>query len=74
MAAALFLASSDGAPGGAVTLWPGAEEPADAAALGDGLYADLPGWPPHDPNLRLEQLALHTRLQSWSLKPAVLSD
>jgi hypothetical protein len=74
MAAALFLAHDDGALGSTVTLQPGAEEPAIAAALAKRLYAELPGWPPHDPDLRLEQLALHTRLQSWSLKPAVLDD
>jgi hypothetical protein len=74
MVAVLFLMCDDGVPGGTVTLQPGAEEPANAGALVDGLYANLPGWPPHDPNLRLEQLALHTRLQSWSLKPAVLRE
>lgn len=52
---------------------PGAEEPAIADRLADDLYHQLPGWPPHRPDLRLDQLALHTRLQSWSLKPAVLT-
>jgi hypothetical protein len=52
----------------------GAEEPLLAGQLAEeGIYQQLPGWPPHDPNLRLDQLALHVRLQSWSLKPAVLS-
>ncbi len=74
MAAALFLAHDDGVTGSAVTLQSGAEEPAGAAGLADRLYDDLPGWPPHDPDLRLERLALHTRLQSWSLKPAVLRE
>ncbi len=54
---------------------PGAEEPPAATQLAEeGIYKPLPGWPPHDPNLRLDLLALHVRLQSWSLKPAVLAN
>jgi hypothetical protein len=50
---------------------PGAEEPAAADHLvAEGIYRMLPGWPPHAPDLRLDKLALHTRLQCWSLKPA----
>jgi hypothetical protein len=53
------------------TFTPGAEEPVEAAALVErGIYGMLPGWPPHKPDLRLDKLALHTRLQCWSLKPA----
>jgi hypothetical protein len=56
-----------------ITLQPGPEEPAIAARLAEeNIYQQLPGWPPHSPDLKLDQLALHTRLQSWSLKPAVL--
>lgn len=69
--AALFLASRPGAPAEQVALHTGAEEPAVAAGLVDALYQQLPGWPPHRSDLRLDQLALHTRLQSWSLKPAL---
>jgi hypothetical protein len=39
----------------------------------EGIYKPLPGWPPHDPNLHLDLLALHVRLQSWGLKPARLA-
>lgn len=54
------------------TFTPGTEEPAAAAALvEEGIYGMLPGWPPHKPDLRLDRLALHTRLQCWSLKPAM---
>jgi hypothetical protein len=53
---------------------PGAEEPASAGQLAEaGIYQMLPHWTPHDPNLRLDLLALHVRLQSWSLKPAMLA-
>jgi len=53
-------------------LRPGPEEPAVAASLADHIYEALPPWPPHDPALKLDRIALHTRLQSWSLKPAAL--
>lgn len=53
------------------TFTPGAEEPATAAAwVDEWIYGALPGWTPHRPDLQLDRLALHTRLQSWSLKPA----
>jgi len=52
---------------------PGPEEPALAARLAEEIYRQLPTWPPHSPDLKLDQLALHTRLQSWSLKPATSS-
>jgi hypothetical protein len=69
--AALIL-SGEANPG-QVLFTPGVEEPPQAAKLAEeGIYGPLPGWPPHDPNLRLDLLALHVRLQSWSLKPAVL--
>jgi hypothetical protein len=65
--------SDHGAKGQQVQFLPGAEEPPMAKQLADeGIYQPLPGWPPHDPNLKLDLLALHVRLQSWSLKPAVL--
>jgi hypothetical protein len=51
---------------------PGPEEPALAARLAEEIFQQLPTWPPHSPDLKLDQLALHTRLQSWSLKPAIL--
>jgi hypothetical protein len=55
------------------TFTPGVEEPEAAVHLAqEGIYGMLPGWPPHTPDLRLDKLALHTRLQCWSLKPAVL--
>jgi hypothetical protein len=56
-----------------ITFQPGPEEPALAARLAEeNIYQQLPYWPPHSPDLKLDQLALHTRLQSWSLKPAIL--
>ncbi len=72
LAAALVGAARGVAPD-RLSVRPGAEEPAVAAALVENLYGALPGWPPHVADLRLDLLALHTRLQSWSLKPAVLA-
>jgi hypothetical protein len=57
-----------------IVFLPGAEEPPSAEQLAEeGIYKQLPNWTPHDPNLRLDLLALHVRLQSWGLKPAVLA-
>ena len=57
-----------------LVLSPGPEAPAIAPRLADErIFRSLPGWPPHRPDLRLDQLALHLKLQSWSLKPAVLA-
>ncbi len=72
--AAAFLALDRGQAPTQMTFTPGAEEPAIAASLAeDAIYHRLPGWSPHAPDLRLDLLALHTRLQSWSLKPALLA-
>ncbi len=58
---------------GQVVFTPGIEEPPQAKELAEeGIYKPLPGWSPHDPSLRFDLLALHVRLQSWGLKPAVL--
>jgi hypothetical protein len=73
-AAATFLDLDRGREIGRVTVRPGAEEPEIAAGLAEtAIHQRLPGWPPHPPDLRLDLLALHTRLQSWSLKPATLT-
>ncbi len=74
-AARAFLELDRGQRPDQITFSPGPEEPAIAAQLAEeGIYRRLPGWPPHPPDLPLEKLALHTRLQSWSLRPAVLTD
>jgi hypothetical protein len=72
--AATFLELDRGTMPDRMIFQPGAEEPAIAAQLVEDIYQQLPGWPPHRPDLRLDQLALQTRLQSWSLKPAVKLD
>ncbi|NLE43721.1 MAG: hypothetical protein GX620_03270 [Chloroflexi bacterium] len=52
---------------------PGPQEPDVAESLAqEGIYKMLPEWTPHTPDLKLEKLALHMRLQCWSLKPALL--
>ncbi|HEY65651.1 MAG TPA: hypothetical protein G4O02_13885 [Caldilineae bacterium] len=72
--AVLFLDLDRGRKPDQVIISPGPEEPDIAARLAEeGIYRRLPGWPPHPPDLVLDRLALHTRLQSWSLRPAVLS-
>ena len=66
-----YLAWEGSHDGALVELAPAPGEPDGAAALAQaGIYDKLPGWPPHRPDLRLDLLALHTRLQSWSLRPA----
>ena len=71
--AATYLAWESSHDGVLVELAPAPGEPDGAAALAQQAIHDrLPGWPPHRPDLRLDLLALHTRLQSWSLRPAEL--
>ena len=71
--AVAFLELTGGRVCTSLSLEPGAEEPASATELAErGVYLRLPLWTIHPPDLRLDLLALHTRLQSWSLKPAVL--
>jgi hypothetical protein len=71
--ASTFLNRVEGVTSHQITLNPGWDEPAAAPDLAeDAIYRRLPNWSPHAPDLRLDQLALHTRLQSWSLKPAIL--
>lgn len=73
-ACAATLLTWDAAQDGAsVKLAPAPAEPDVAVGLAQtGIYDKLPAWPPHRPDLRLDLLALHTRLQSWSLAPATL--
>ena len=71
--AAAYLHLDRGLPLGRMALQPGAEEPALAAPMAEDVYQRIPYWVPHSEDLRLDQLALHARLQSWSLKPAVLA-
>jgi hypothetical protein len=70
---AAYLRLDRGQPLGRVTFQPGAEEPTLATSMAEDVYQRIPHWVPHSDDLRLDQLALHARLQSWSLKPAVLT-
>jgi hypothetical protein len=71
--AAAFLAWEIAHDGALVEIAPAPGEPDVAATLAQaGIYDKLPNWPPHRPDLRLDLLAKHTRLQSWSLAPATL--
>ncbi|MGC8781216.1 MAG: hypothetical protein ACP5UQ_10160 [Anaerolineae bacterium] len=69
--AAALLAWDTTHDGELVKLAPAPAAPGVAADLAaTAIHAKLPNWPPHRPDLRLDLLALHTRLQSWSLAPA----
>jgi hypothetical protein len=71
--ATTFLAAERSALSDQVIVSPAPGEPASAERLAqEAIYDRLPGWPPHRPDLRLDLLARHTRLQSWSLAPAKL--
>ncbi len=71
--AAAFLDWERTHDGALVEIAPAPGEPNIAAELAQtGIYDKLPHWPPHRPDLRLDLLAYHTRLQSWSLRPARL--
>lgn len=71
--AAAFRAWEIHHDGALAELAPAPGEPDVAAELAQaGITDKLPNWPPHRPDLRLDLLALHTRLQSWSLVPARL--
>lgn len=73
--AAAWVASKDIDLPAALLFTPGVEEPVSAAPwVDEWIYGTLPGWPPHRPDLKLDKLALHTRLQSWSLKPAQVAE
>lgn len=72
-AAKTYLTWATSHDGELVELAPAPAEPEIAPALAQtGIYDKLPNWPPHRPDLRLDLLAQHTRLQSWSLAPAQL--
>jgi hypothetical protein len=69
--AAAFLAWATTHDGALVTIAPAPGEPDVAGGLAQaGITDRLPHWPPHRPDLRLDLLAKHTRLQCWSLAPA----
>lgn len=71
--ATAFLAAESGELPDEVIVSPAPGEPASAEGLAqEAIYDMLPGWPPHRADLRLDLLARHTRLQSWSLAPARL--
>ncbi len=71
--ASAFLAWERDGQAGKVPVAPAPGEPSVARELAKtGIDDRLPGWPPHRPDLRLDLLALHTRLQCWSLTPASL--
>jgi hypothetical protein len=44
-----------------------------ADELAQRIYQEYRKWPPHPADLRLDRLALYTRLQCWTLKPASLA-
>ena len=57
---------------GDIQLLPGPQVPAVGDILRQEVMEGVPGWM-HKPDLDVSQIATYTRLQSWTLKPAVLS-
>lgn len=63
---------NDAAQPATVTFTPGAEEPPAAQAMAQwGIHDRVPGWM-HKPDLNVDKIAQHARLQSWGMKPAVI--
>jgi hypothetical protein len=44
--------------------------PPAAEEIGAFVRKDVPPWPIHPPDLKMDTIVLHTKLQCWSLKPA----
>ena len=44
--------------------------PPEAEEIGEYVRKSVPPWPIHPPDLRMDKIVLHTRLQCWSLKKA----
>jgi hypothetical protein len=54
-----------------LALQAGRQIPAIAEAIADGVRSGIAHWPIHDPHINTERLLLHTRLQCWTLRPAI---
>lgn len=44
--------------------------PDEAKEVARAVESSVPGWVIHPPDLRMDQILLHTKLQCWTLKPA----
>ena len=54
-----------------VTVRDGRQVPQIADAIVERVQGGFRGWPVHDPQLDTTRLLLHTRLQCWTLRPAL---
>ena len=50
------------------------QTPAIGDSIADEVRAGIAHWPIHDPNIDPERILLHTRLQCWTLRPALAQD
>jgi len=55
-----------------VTFLPGCEHTHSADRLEQRIRKNIPEWVPHDPEMNMDLLVKHTRLQTWSMKPAMI--
>ncbi len=66
-----LLARDRGESPDSVTLRGGHQVPQIADAIVERVQGGFRGWPVHDPQLDTTRLLLHTRLQCWTLRPAL---
>ena len=71
LAHALALNGSQGILPNKIQIRIESQTPSIGEELADGVYQDVPGWV-HKPDLDVSLLALHTKLQSWTLRSARL--
>jgi hypothetical protein len=70
-AAAALLQRSAGTQPARVALVAGRQLPSIAQTIADRVRSGIADWPIHDPQIDTERLLLHTRLQCWTLRPAI---
>ena len=66
-----LLARDAGEQPARVELLAGRQTPAIGDSIADQVRAGIAHWPIHDPNIDPERILLHTRLQCWTLRPAL---
>jgi len=70
-AASALLARAAGEQPARVQLLASRQTPAIGDLIADQVRAGIAHWPIHDPNIDPERILLHTRLQCWTLRPAL---
>ena len=72
--ASALLARDAGEQPARVVLATGHQTPAIGDSIAEEVRAGIAHWPIHDPNIDPERILLHTRLQCWTLRPALAQD